>query len=218
MKTRVWYGEQILNQLHNGLRNRDEKISIREVYAQMDNVLNNAARMGFLENWKMGTGQLDQQFITRFEWLTLTDPANYGNSYVAMPANYVNLPRQQGINEVYFENDPTKVTKKYFEPVIVISQKDSITYRGNMAGQMQGRLSCWQQGVNLVFSQPNVNSVYGRIGMALVVHDATTFADTDWYPVPADFEGPLVQQCVDYFMARRARASDLVRDDNDNAA
>lgn len=215
MKTRVHYGEQVLNGLSAGLRNRDEKIDIREVYLQLDNIVNQLAKEGFLENWKMGFGGVDDQWLTRWEWLTVTDPADEGNSYFSIPANYVPLPKNQGINEIYFKNDFDTVTKKYFNAVHVISQKDYITYRNNPAGSLQGRLAVFPQNGKFIFNQPNIASIYGDVGVALVIKNSFDISDSAPYPIPADIENRLIQECIQFFLQRRAIPTDTIRDRND---
>lgn len=212
MKTRVHYGEEILNQLSSGLRSRDEKIDIREVYATIDHLLNQYAKEGFLENWKLGFGQTDELWTTRFEWIQISDPTDDGPSYFATPAHYVPLSRNGGVSEVYFKNDFSAVTKKYFDTVLVISQKDSITYRNNLAGSLQGRLSVYPSGPNLVFNQPNVGAIYGDVGCRLVIKSSSDISDSAPFPIPADYENRLIQDAVQLYLRRRMIPADLVRD------
>jgi len=216
-RTKLWYGEQVLNQLTDSNRNRDEKIDLREIYIQLDNAVNSLAKTNHLENWiKYGNGQVDEGWKTVFGPITITDPINYGPSYFQIPANYVGLRRNEGISEVYFTNDPTAVTQKYYDPIHVISQRDSIVYRNNMAGQLAGRLSVFPLNGNLVFNQPNVGAVFGTVNVSLVIKDSTQILETAPYPVPAEYEDIIIKQTVAYFRERRQQPTDLVRDMNDS--
>lgn len=211
IKTRVYYGEQILNNVY-AVRSRDEKIDIREVYLAIDQTVNRLAKEGFLENWKLGFGALDEMWITRFEWIDPADADDDGPSTVTLPATYVPLPKNHGIPEVYFENSFETVTKKYFDTVMVISQADSRTYRNNPAGLLQGRLACWPSGSTLVFNQPNIGAVYGRVGVALVIKSAFDISDQAPYPIPAHIESQVIQEATDIFLRRRFTPVDKVRD------
>lgn len=215
IKNKLWYSELVLNELQAGLRNRDEKVDQREVILRMDAIVNQLAKEGFLENWKLGMyGGNDELFLTRFEWLTVTDPANNAPSYVQLPTNWTSLPKNMGLDQVYFKNDFTAVTKKYFDPVIVMSFKDFSTYRSNMAGRLEGRLGCYPKNGNLVFTKGGINAVYGQIGLALLVRDSSTLGDTDLYPIPANMEQTVIEACVNWFRVRLSGPADLIRDDN----
>lgn len=212
----MFFAEQVLNQVAgNGLRDRDEKIDIREVMIMVDQVVSELAKGNYLDNWKLGYGQMDEMYLTRWNGLTITDPGANINSYVPLPTSgYVSLPRNQGIYEVTFANDPTKVTRKYFNPIHIISQKDSITYRNNMAGALQGRVSAYINGRNLVFSTSKVGATYGLCNITLVVKDSSNFAETDPFPVDAAIEQTIIDRCVKYFINRRSTPGNLVRDNN----
>jgi len=215
LKTRVTYGEEVLNELYS-VRGRDEKIDIREIYLQLDAIVNELAKKGFLENMQMGFGSsVDDQFVTSFEWLTVTDPSNNGLSYIAIPANYANLPKNQGIQEVYFQNDFSARKKKYYDPVIITSFKDRSTYRNSHANNLEGRISCFPKGGSLYFDRGGVNNTYGPIGMRLVIRDSGAISDSAPYPIPADLEREVIMKVVDWFRNRRQQPVDLIKDNND---
>lgn len=214
-KTRVLYAEEILNQLYV-VRGRDSTVDIREIYLQMDSWVNQNAKAGYLINMKLGQGQgIDDQFVTTFEWLTVTDPSGGAPSNVQIPANYADLPKNQGIQQVYFKNDITLPKKKYFDPVIIRSSAAVSEYRGNMASGLEGRLSVSVRGGYLYFNTGNINTKYGQIGMRLVVRDSSQISDSAPYPVPADLEWQMKEDVVNYFLKRRGTPVDLIKDGND---
>lgn len=215
IKTRQYYGEQVLNNIAGAsLRNRDERVDIREVYLVIDQIVNRLAKEGFLENWKMGFGGVDELWLTRFEWLEPTDADDDGPSYVTLPATYSPLPKLQGINEVYFENSFDSVKKKYFDTIMVISRREFVDYRNNPAGNLEGLVACYPQGNTLVFNKPNINAVYGRVGMALVIKSSFDIADSAPFPIPASIESQLIQEATDIFLKRRFTPGDAVRENN----
>jgi len=215
-KTKIGYAEAVLLELQESLRNRDEQVDKREVIIRMDAIVNQMAKEGVLENWKLGFGyQTDEQYLTRWEWLTVTDPTDKSPSYIAIPANYVALAKNGGINQVYFQNDFTSAKKKYFDPVIITTYQEVSLYRSNMAGKLEGRISCYPRNGNLYFDRGNINKIYGNIGMALVVRDSSSIADDQPYPIPADKEHLIIANLVQWFRSRRAQPQDLIRDNND---
>lgn len=215
LRNRIYYAEQILNQLKLPLQNRDDKIDIREVYAAMDNWLNERAKMGFFENMKLrSASQMDEQFITTFEELAITDPPAKKPSYMTLPANYTNLPDNQGIQDVFFMNNTSK--KKYFDPVLITSYRDIAGMRHSMAFDNQGRLSVAPYNGKLLFSESNVGATYGNAGVRLVIKSAFDIADDAPFPVPADEALSMVSDLTEYFLSRNNTGAANIRDNNDS--
>lgn len=214
IKTRIHYGEQVLNNIY-AVRSRDEKVDIREIYLVIDQIVNRLAKEGFLENWKMGYNGVDELFLTRFEWISITDPDDDGNSYFTSPAIWSALPKLQGVNNIYFQNDFNAVTKKYFDTIFIITQQDFQKYRRNPSGNLQGFLSVYPSGSTFIFNQPNVGTTYGNIGIALVIKSSFDIADSAPFPIPANVEEQVIQEATDIFLKRRFTPVDKVRDNND---
>lgn len=215
MSTRAVYIERVLNEVYP-VRGRDAKIDPREVVLALDDWVNARAKEGFLLNMKMGHGpQMDDQFITTFEWLTVTDPANRLPSYFAIPANYADLPKNQGIQEVYFENSFTGGLKKYYDPVIIRNSMAPSEYRNSMAADLEGRLSVVVRNGNLVFSRGGIAARYGRVGCRLVVRDSSQILDASPYPVPSNLVEQMIEDVSTKLKERRATPVDLIKDNND---
>lgn len=215
MKTRLLYAEDIRNNLYSGLIQRDIKIDYREIFLAMDRAMNFFAKGAFFENWKLGFGHIDDLWTTDFTNLLVTDVTN-GNSYFTLPtSNYVTLPKNQGIADIYFMNDLTQVKKRYYKPVIIKSFSDVAGYRSSMANDNQGRISCSIKNRIVTFDRPKINQIYGKVGVRLALRDASVLADSDVYPVPAEYEEQFIQKSVQFFMQRRAAEPDLIRDSND---
>lgn len=215
IKNKLFYSEAVLNELQSDMRGRDETIDQREVIIRMDAIVNALAKEGFLENWKAGFfDSTDESYLTRFEWLTCTDPSNNSPSTVQIPANYMSGPKNVGIEQVYFKNDFSANTKKYFDPVIIKSFKDVSLYRNNMAGNLEGRISCYPRTGTLYFDRGGINTTYGQIGMALRIRDSSVISDTDLYPIPGDKEHFVIDACVQWFRTRLSGPQDLIKDNN----
>jgi hypothetical protein len=215
MKTKLLYAEDIRNNLYSSLLNRDTKIDYREIYLAMDRAANFFAKGAFFENWKLGTGTIDDLWITDFFPVTATDPVN-GNSFFTLPtSNYVTLPKNQGISDIYFLNDITKVTKKYFKPIIIKNFKDQAGFRSSLANDNQGRISCHIKNRIIYFDRGKINAQYGQLGIRLVLRDASVLQDTDVYPIPAEYEDQFIIKSILFFMEKRTKEADLIRDNND---
>ncbi len=217
-KTKLLYAEDIRNNLYNGLIQRDIKIDFREIFLAMDRACNFFAKGAFFENWKLGSGKTDDLWLTDFSPLTVTDPTN-NNSYFSLPtSSYVTLPHGQGIDSIYFVNDLTQVKKRYYKPIIIKAFKDASGYRSSMAGDNQGRISCYIKNRIVTFDRGKIDQIYGKVGIRLVLRDASVLGDQDVYPVPAEMEQAFIEKCISFFMQRRAAEPDLVRDSNDTKA
>jgi hypothetical protein len=215
-KVKGWYSDQVLFGLREQFPNRDLKIDPREILIRLDQLVNARAKASFVERFKGGFPlDIDEQYLTRYEWLTVTDPANKAPSYVTLSSNYVDLPNNMGIENVYFKNDFSAVKKKYFDPVIITSFKNIASYRNSMANGLEGRISCYVKGRQLTFDRGNIGTTYGDVGVSLVVRNFETLSDSDPYPVPADQEDEIVQLLIEFFRERLMQPQDLIRDSVD---
>jgi len=218
MRTKWSYAESVIKELQNDYPGRDLKVDPREVLLRLDAMVNQMAKAGFIENWKMGNAtQLDEQFITTWEWIAITDPANKMPSYFTIPANYVNLPRNGGIEQVYFENAFNGNKTRYFDPIIIKSFRDVAAYRNNMAANLEGRISGYAKGRTFVFDRGGVGAKYGNAGIRLAIRDSSVIGDDDPYPIPADIEQSIIAELVDWFRERRKQPTDTIKDANDKA-
>lgn len=215
LRTKWSYAEEVRNALDPDFGNRDMQLDPREVLLRLDQTVNELAKLGSLENWKMNRDEfIDDTWTTTFEWLTVTDPANKAPSYVQLPATPVDLPDNRGIDQVYFKNDFSAVKKKYFDPVIITSFRNLSEYRNTMGGELDGRIQVYVKNGYIYFDRGNVNATYGEIGLRLVVKDAGSIGDNDPYPIPADRQRMVLDSVIDFFRKKLAQPNDLVRDDN----
>lgn len=213
LRSKLSFSEEIRSALDADFGTRDMQVDPREIMLKLDQVVNEHARLGDLENWKMNKGEfVDDTFTTSFEWLTVTDPSNKMPSYVQLPATPVALDTNRGIDQVYFKNDFSAVKKKYFDPVIITSFKDLSSYRNTLGGELHGRISCYPKDGYLVFDRGNINATYGDIGIRLVVRDASYLGDNDPYPIPADRQHIIIDSVIKFFRDKLAQATDHIRD------
>jgi hypothetical protein len=216
MRTKWSYAESVINELQNDYPGRDLKIDPREVLIRLDAKVNAMAKQGYLENWKMGHGaNVDEQFVTTWENIVVTDPGSGQPSYFTIPANYANLPRNGGIEQVYFMNPYSGNKTRYFDPVIIKSFRDVAAYRNNMAGNLEGRVSGYPKGRTFIFDRGNIFAKYGNAAIRLVIRDSSAIGDSDPYPLPADIEDQVIAELVDWFRERRAQPTDTIKDAND---
>ncbi len=211
-----WVAQQVITELQNDKPNIDFKIDEREIFNRMDAEVNQMARQSFFDNWKFSGANLDEQFITTWDGenaITIVDPPNGQPSYLELPASYVDLPRNRGIDEVW----PLDYTD-YSQSVVITSHRDIRLYKNNKAGNMQGRLFAYPQGRRLIFSTCNVSKKYcEKFGVRLVIRDSSLIGYDEVYPIPADKMKALITILVVWFRARREQPTDRVRDSNDNA-
>lgn len=214
LRTRVYYAEQVFNQLQNAYPNRDWKIDLRDIYPALDNWINTKAKDGLLESMATNFGaNVDEQFITTFDNITITDPAGKQPSYFQLPANYVALPNNMGIQDIYFMNNSIK--RKYFDPVYITSFKAQSEYRYSMAHDNQGRLEAYPMNGNMIFNKGDIGATYGPCGCRLVIKSAFDINNTAAYPVGADLAQQMIMDVTDWFVNRRKQPTERIRDNND---
>jgi len=211
-KTKKWYAEQVLRQLENAPLNIDFKIDEREVFPRLDAVVNSMAKQNFFENWKVFGAEVDEQYITTWPEVVVTDQNNGRPSFLTLPANYAALPNNKGIDEIW----PLKYGE-YNQSVIIMQHRDIRLFQNSMAGNLQLRLGGYPQGRTFFFTDCGVKGKYGNMGVRLVGISSADIAADAPYPIPADMEQTVIQNVVEWFMDRRAQPTDIVRDGNDKS-
>jgi hypothetical protein len=216
VKTKLYFSEQVLLELNSQFRNRDEKIDQREVILRMDQIVNYGAKMGIFESWNLGEKSIDDQYITTWDgrlnsWLPITDVTDNGESYFALPSNYVVLPRNGGIVRVYLE-------KNYFDPIAILTPSEAVTIRNTLAGNLEGRLGVYLQGSRFYFKgRQDISSKFGGAGLQLVIRDASAINDDAPYPIDAGMEDYVIRETVKWFRERKNQGADTVRESIDTA-
>jgi hypothetical protein len=212
MPSKINIAQDILNQLSNDKLNIDFRIDEREVFLKMDEVVNNMARKSFLENWQLSSAYLDELFISTWDGDNAIDVVDAEDqpSHLVLPAHWVDLPRNAGIQEIY----PLE-RGEYMQSVVIISHGDLRMYQNNPAGNMQGRLFGYPKGNLFIFGEENVGGKFGeKFGVRLAVRDSSFIAANAPYPVPSDKLLELKTRLVIWFRERLAIGSDKVRDSN----
>jgi hypothetical protein len=211
-KTKTYYAERIVNGLQVAVPDIDWKIDQRDIFTQLDAVVNAEAKAGFLSNWKAGMPGVSENFITTWEGLEVTDQANSAPSYFTLPVNFADLPGEQGIQEVW----PTK-----WQPdgknhsVVILEHRDVRLMANTLAGNFQLRLAGYPQSDKFYFTTCDVKKKYGTMNIRLVVRDSSIISTTEPYPIPADREEDIIQRCIDFFRQKRMLQPDKVRDKQD---
>lgn len=211
-KSKRYYAEVVLAEMQNDLRNIDFKLEERDVFVRLDAIVNEMAKQSFLSNWKLSVGGLDEQWLTRWDDVTVVDPGNGLYSYMDLPVHYADLPMNRGIDEIYpmkFQQDGKN------HSVVILAHRDMRLYSNNMAGNFQGRLAGFVKSYRFTFNRSDVKKKYGNMGLSLVVRSAADIAIDAPYPIPADAENAVVTACVEWFRERVRQPKDEVRDKND---
>ena len=213
LRTKFSFAEEILIELRDQNLGREMQIDPREVILKLDQMVNEAAKAGYLENWKLtGSDAISDLFTTSWEWLTITDPSNKAPSYFQLPSYYVDLPDNKGIDQVYFENSFTSTKTKYFDPVIITSFKDRSSYRNTVGEYLEERISCYPKDGVMYFDRGNVGTKYGNVGLRLVVRDSGALADSDPYPIPSNRERYIIDQLIMFYRERLKQPQDNIKD------
>lgn len=216
VKSKLYFSELVLLELNSQFRNRDEKIDQRDVIIRLDQIVNEGAKLGIFESWNLGERSIDDLFITTWDgrlnsWLAITDVSDTGESYFTLPSNYVVLPRNGGIVQVYLE-------KNYFDPIAILSAPEAITIRNTMAGNLEGRLGVYVRGGRVYFKgRQDIGAKFGGAGVQLVIRDASAIADDAPYPIDAAQEKMVIAQAVEWFRNRNNQGADKVRESVNDA-
>lgn len=213
IRSKKYYAQRIIRSLQDAFPNADFRISEREIFVMLDDVVNSMAKQNYLENWKLYGAGVDECFITTFDGdsaLIVVDPdEGESPSYIELPAVPVALPRNGGIVEVW----PLRFE---FGPVRIMDHSDVRRTRRLMSGNLQGELGGFRQNLRFVFNQTKVKKVYGeKFGVRLAVKDSTALSEDVPYPIAADMEDGVISAVVERFINRRMMPTDTVRDKQD---
>lgn len=214
MKSKNLFAERVILELQNDYPNIDIKLDERMIYLCLDGAVNEMAKKNYFENWRLSGGAVDEQFITLFEDIAVTDYANDLPSTMTLPANWVALPRNGGIASIY----PKKWQTRYQPTVTILTFEEYRRLLSNPASNMQGRLTAYVKGGRtLEFTECGVAKKYGAMNVRLVIRDSSAIADDAPYGIPADQENAVVALCIEYYRNRRFQPTDSVRDNKDQA-
>lgn len=213
VKSKTYFSDRIIKALQDAFPNIDFKISEREVFLVIDDVVNALAKENYFENWKLYGAGLDEGFIT--EWsgdnaIAVVDPdGGEDPSYIVMPATPAALPRHGGVVEVWPSNWE-------YGSVKIMDHSDIRRTRKLMSGNLQGELGGYRSGNRFVFNQTEVRKNYAETcGVRLAVKDSSEMTLTEVYPIPSNLQEIVIQRVVDHFKNRRMEPTDTVRDKND---
>lgn len=215
LKTKRFYAQRVISLIMNNEPNMDFKIDERDIFVQLDAVVNQYAEQNYFDNWKVSGEGIDEHFITEFSPITVIDQEDGLPSYFDFPINYAALPNNRGIDEIF----PLKFREEGAQssPVVVMSNLESRRYGNLQAGSMQGRLSGYPKGRRFMFRQCGVKAEYGDMAVRLVIRDSTEIGVDEFYPIPSNFENRIVSEVAAWFLKKRANPTDTVRDKNDKA-
>lgn len=204
--TKEFFAEEVLRAQSADPLTRDFKISPREVYPVMDRIVNDLAKKGFFENWESGYRGVSEMFMTTWENVEVTDNEDEEPSTLILPATYIDIGRNEGIQLIPLGNAEVIVT--------ITTIMEMRQYRNTPAGDLQGGLAAYPIGNKMVFNRTSVQSKYGNMMVRLAVRDSSAIAANQPYPIPADKEAVVVSAVVAWFRDRLKQGIDPVRDNN----
>lgn len=206
MRSKEFFAEEVLRATSADPLTRDYKISPREVYPILDRIVNDLAKKGFFENWESGYRGISEMFFTTWENVEVNDFDDEEPSTLELPATYVDVGRNEGIQLIPLGNAEIIVT---ITTILEMRQ-----YKNTPAGDLQGGLAAYPIGNKMVFNRSSVKSKYGNMMVRLAVRDSSAIAANQPYPIPADKEGLVINGAVAWFRDRLKQGIDPVRDNN----
>lgn len=205
IKTKDYFAEQVQLKINPGGRPKDEKIKKPEIILVMDQVMNFLASQNFTENFILhGRRDVADQYLATFEDVVITD--NTTNSEITLPAEYADLPMNQGIYEVYPTND---IKARFF----VVTSRNSRRRKNLMEGNMENGVFCYPVGDKLIFSKNNLKVVHKTLTVRLVVTDSANITASARYPVPPNKEKEFIDMVYEYFTQGTVLEEDILNDD-----
>lgn len=214
MKTKRLYSQIVQNEIRRKYPNADSLVREQEIWLRMDQLVNRLAKQSYFDNWAFTGGHADEQYITTWadeNAIQVVDQPHGKPSYLILPSNYADIPRNGGIEEIW-----PMTYSGGSNSVVVMSHRDYRRYQTNKAGNMQGRLYGYPEGRKFIFGKANVATDYSeKFGVRLMIRDSSMIDLDAPYPLPSSAEQAIIDQLIAYFSAKLLQPMDAVRDGNE---
>jgi hypothetical protein len=179
--------EQVLRILNGGDYSvSDSKWDIREIELVVSQNSAKLFRNRIYEQYTLGEGNSLGQYVATFRGVPVKDDTDRNLKYIDIPAKYLSLPRERGVNSIGPE-------KNEFVKFIPCELGILNIYGTRNAPFLQGNTGYWVEGMKAYFTKDDTKG-------PLVVKLVTT--DTVEENIPEDLQADIIALTLQYFQAK----------------
>lgn len=195
MTTKYFLAEQALFKIAGGYPDVADSVQLQDMYPAIQNIVNAMLKMQqFNINMPQGETLPENLMIGIYENIEVVT-AGYGipKSKAILPILPISLPKNMGIYQIYAADYPDN-------PFIPIQAGQTALLKTDaLLSEMLGQVSYEPKGKTIFFNKDLTLVQITSVTMELVVMDISLYGETDYLPLPADFEGAVVEQLVNMF-------------------
>ncbi len=202
----------LIEKISGGKLNEDFRHHPNEIMMRIQLAVPMLLRQQWFEDYKVGDGKIERGYIQVYENLEIksSDHGSRKKLFVDLPSEWVALPGQRGIGNVYFSHTVSRSLEDYF------------MFRGDPAStidleatnkRFSGRHSYTVEGQRLVLDQEGINIKKHKITAELMVGVPSTIQPNDPLPLTRDIQEKVLVYLYNEYVP--AAPSDKVLDDRD---
>lgn len=185
--------EQILFRIYGGVPDTGAPIQYDDVYKAIEQKVNSLFKLRqFDVTLPSGETIPENSMIATYTGNTVTSLGN-GKAQVSLPITPISLPKSVGIFLVYDPNNPDM-------PFIPIQRgQGSLLKADALLNDLGGQVGYEPTNNKLIFTKDITQFGITNVTMELCVFDISKYSETDYLPIPAEYEQIIIDEVLAAF-------------------
>lgn len=163
---------KIIRRLSGGNQSKDSTIDRREVIDEIRDTMNQMLKLEILQKMGLGDRTLPALYIATYGPLAIED--NEGEYYTTLPDNFLSLPYNRGVHQVYKAGQVRTQLIRRNQPYV------STFLRVN---QLQGNQGYYVEGRKLIYDTPLKVKKDDKVTVKLLIAAPSTIGPDDPLPI-----------------------------------
>ena len=191
--TKYLLAEQVMYRISGGYPDVSSPVDRRDIYKAIEQLINSQYKYQFLSvQLPSGESIPDNLCIGTFAGITVTSDT-LGRSKATLPIMPVSLPKDLGVYQIYQAEYPES-------PFIPLPRGVySLLKTDELLNDILGQCGYEVKGKTIVFTKDLPLYGISSVTMELIAMDITAYSETDYLPIPADYEATIIDQLVKMF-------------------
>lgn len=210
--------EQALMIISGGMPTRDSAIHIQEILIAVEQAFATVVKGSWFQNKNEGISELNGTYVYTFKNQLILKDDDLNQWYTDLPASYIDLPHEIGIQTVAFMPIPRTNT----QPVSQGSQDDAIVRVPNgflsltrdleVAG-LSGRIGYYVEGTRIYYVNMNTSNYGSKVMIKLNV-SLDGIDEDELINIPPEIQKQIVDMVVERYMTEQVAPKDILNDNN----
>jgi len=202
MATKKQIAEQVMRILAGGNLKPDRNMDIREVMLHLDQLRDAKVKFSTLENIKNGNYEVDSDYLSFYESITVQTDAVKGLKYITLPVGVIALHGGIGLYQITPIGDMENA-------YIITTQGHIALMQGTPALAHELKTYCWRVRNKVYFK--NIDDSIAEVTALLAASSKDIAEDAD-YPVNPNDEAELIERLMQTFGVQKQQPHDEMED------